>query len=222
MGWLNYGLAGLLLLGISVLELPALAQVQRNRAEDPSNTVTSQAFRGEEIALETTVTFEVQAKHVRELLKQRRFPQVEQIVDRAVKDRTLTRGGSFYGVVLLDYAFSEEFDPSLLAVLDDWVEQSSNRSLAHTARSSFYYHYAWKMRGDRFSSKTPEKAMRDYSRLLAASKADIETALELDPNNPLALFWMLRLGRNQSMPLEVFDEYFERVGQQVPFFLQAF
>lgn len=168
-----------------------------------------------------TVKYEAQANTIKELLRQNKFAQVEQILAEALAKRLLTRGGSLYAAAVLDRVFAE-LDPQLLIFLDRWVQQNPQSSLAYTARSYFYYFYAWSFRGNKYTNKTSERALQEYTRQLTLCAKDIQQALSINQKNPLALFSALRLGRNGGMPLEIFNQYFERLTAIVPFFNQAY
>ena len=177
------------------------------------------------IALEqrnfTKVPYGTQAKIIKELLQQNRFTQIEQILNDAIQSQLLTRGGSWYAAAVLDRAFTKP-DPQLLIALDSWVRQDPRSSLAYAARGYFYYHYAWSFRGNEYTNKTPKKALQKYWKQLTLCAEDIQQALSIDSENPLALLYVLRLGRNTKMSLETFNQYFAKATAMVPFFLQAY
>lgn len=169
--------------------------------------------------------FEDQAEILVNNLSQGRFSEIEQTLTEGIERSYSTRGGSHYSSAVLItsfYAYSSSLNPDWLNALNAWVNRYPNSSLAYTARSYFHYYYGWELRGGDYAFETPRQAMEEYREQISLSERDIRRALELDPNNPLALQHMLAIGRSTAMPRDTFEDYFQRAIAQVPFFLQAY
>lgn len=172
-----------------------------------------------------SIPFEAQAQNIAQLLQQKKFSEVERIMADHIERRTSTRGGSYYpDAVLLSlfYGGIIELDQQFLQTLNQWVEASPQSSLALIVRSQFYYAYAWKARGNRYVSKTPQEAQAEYGRRLSKSIQDLTKAEEFDPSNPLLLLSILELAKDISMDREVFEEYFTAATDEIPYVFQAY
>ncbi|MEM7590301.1 MAG: DUF4034 domain-containing protein [Cyanobacteria bacterium P01_A01_bin.83] len=167
------------------------------------------------------IPYEKQAKIIAKLLQENKFVRIEQIINDALQNKLLTRGGSLYGAAILDRLFKQA-NPDIIVFLNRWIEQRPNSSLAYTARSYFYYFYAWSFRGNKYINLTQENAIQKYLQQLDLSNKDIKQALRLDSENPLALLLLMRIGRNTQISEEIFNQYFEKVTAIVPFFFQAY
>ncbi|MBC6418421.1 MAG: DUF4034 domain-containing protein [Prochloron sp. SP5CPC1] len=188
----------------------------------PSSLVAKAQFQP---GVRGKVPFEEQSRILVENLSKGKFSEIEQTLIEGIENYYITRGGSYYSHAVLAYSFdtySDYLDDNWLNALNIWVQESPSSSLAYTARAYFHYFYGWKFRGERYTSKTPPEALEAYQNQISLSLRDTEKALELDPTNPLALQNMLTIGRNYSISRDVFEDYFQRVNEQVPFFLHAY
>lgn len=167
------------------------------------------------------IKYEEQAKIIVNLIQQGQFQQVEQILNDAIQNQTLTRGGFLYAGSILDNIFID-VQPNLLDYLNRWIEQYPDSSLAYTVRAYFYYNYAWSIRGGNYIQKTPEDKIRGYLEQLSLCADDINQALKLDPDNPLALLYVLRIGRNTNMSRAVFEQYMNKATSVVPYYIRAY
>ena len=169
----------------------------------------------------SSIIYEKQAKIIKQLLSQFSFQEVEDILEKSIKKQTRSRGGFLYVSSVLS-VLADQVDLSLLESLDSWIEQYPESSLAYTVRGYLYYQYAWNIRGKRYVDKTPQDQIREYRRILKLCAEDIAQAIELDSENPLALLYILRVGRNVGMPRDDFEYYFSEATSVVPQFIQAY
>lgn len=193
-----------------------LSQVNANNIDENTNIISIGAKSNV-----AKISFEEQAAIIKQLLKQNKFQKVEQILNHAIKEQTRSRGGFLYAGSVLSSLF-DKTDLSLLEPLNNWIEEYPESSLAYTVRGYFYYDYAWSIRGHRYIRKTAPEKVEEYSRLLALCANDIKQALDKNPENPLALLYVLRIGRNTNMSREVFEYYFSEANSIIPNFIRVY
>lgn len=73
-------------------------------------------------------------------------------------------------------------DPDLAPTLDAWVEQEPHKTIPRLARASYWTERAWRARGTRYASETQRSQFVAMAAHLARARADVDTALQLDPH----------------------------------------
>ncbi|MGL5079182.1 MAG: hypothetical protein ACRDBG_25560, partial [Waterburya sp.] len=116
----------------------------------------------------------------------------------------------------------KDFDPNWQTYLDLWIKKSPDSSVAYLVRSTFYFNYAWELRGNRFIERTPEEAKQKFIEKMVLSINDIKKSLSLDPENPLIIANILSIGNSYSMPKENFEAYFQKAINLIPYFPDAY
>ncbi|MGL5835592.1 MAG: hypothetical protein ACRC1Z_20530 [Waterburya sp.] len=160
-------------------------------------------------------------------LKQGNYQEIEQFFQTAVTEKTFTAAGGFYASTVLDQLFKDSdysmkaFEPNWQTYLDLWIKKSPDSSVAYLVRSTFYFNYAWELRGNRFIERTPEEAKQKFIEKMVLSVNDINKSLSLDPENPLIIANILSIGNSSSMPREDFEAYFQKAVNLVPYFPDA-
>lgn len=73
-------------------------------------------------------------------------------------------------------------DPALGPTLDAWVDQEPRKVIPRLARASYWTERAWRARGTRYANETPRSQFVTMAGYLARARADVDTALQLDPH----------------------------------------
>ena len=169
--------------------------------------------------------FEKQSRNIVEYLASGNHEEIENIITEAVNNNYVNRDGFHYATIVLEspfYEYVSYLDQGWLNSLNAWVNKSPDSSYAYTTRAIFYHEYGWKIRGYSFANKVPRDAMKEYKEYMQLSFQDLEKALELDPNNPIALKYMLNLSIDLSLSPEQFDRYFKKANQDFSYFIQTY
>lgn len=84
----------------------------------------------------------------------------------------------------LDRIYEQDFKNGSFAirpVLDAWKRQSPRSAFAYAASGLAYEEAAYKARGDKWNTETPESNFENMGRLATLADADLQQALKLDP-----------------------------------------
>ena len=71
--------------------------------------------------------------------------------------------------------------PEARDVLEAWKQQSPQSALAYAASGFTFVRSAWRVRGGKFASDTPQERFDGMSQLLARADGDLRRAVKLDP-----------------------------------------
>jgi len=82
-------------------------------------------------------------------------------------------------------------DTSLAPVLDVWVMERPGAATPRLARASYWTERAWRARGARWARDTPRAAFAAMQQALTRARADIDTALQVDPRALVAHLLLL-------------------------------
>ena len=100
-------------------------------------------------------------------------------------------------------------DPALEARLDTWVAQSNDDAISLLIRAQYYYQMGWLKRGSHFVQETPAASFASFESYMKKARADVDTAIRLNDDNPygryLKLLILRGFGMSQDMKA-VFDE----------------
>ncbi len=163
------------------------------------------------------VTFEKQSRVVIKHLYEGKYDEIENVLNEAIDNSYITRGGTYYAISVLRTGFNDYapyFDQNWINAFDSWIKQSPDSSLAYTTRAMFYYRYGWEIRGTNSANETPKNVMEKYHYYLSLSIEDTQKALQLDANNPILLSHILTVGASTGMPREQFEEYFRQANNE--------
>jgi hypothetical protein len=226
-----YGLLALLVL-LSAYLTSCSSDRLNNNAAALDRPGTQNVSQGSPIVLKRNTSIrgvELYQKtdEVRNWLKQGEYEKIEEFLQKAIADKIFTAGGGFYAEQVITRLFEDSqadkpFDPSWQVYLDRWIEKSPRSSTAYLLRSSFYYNYAWHLRGNRFIHKTPEDARKGFTEKLILSIQDIKQSLSLDSENPVTILRLLEIGNSAKLPKPEFEAFFQKAITLVPYFLEAY
>jgi tetratricopeptide (TPR) repeat protein len=82
-------------------------------------------------------------------------------------------------------------DSALLEHLNIWVEREPKSAVAHLIRARYYLQAGWAARGEGMSNLVPRRKMDEFVSDMALAKADIQTAVKLNPRNPWGYYELL-------------------------------
>lgn len=82
-------------------------------------------------------------------------------------------------------------DTSLAPVFDVWVIEQPGAAAPRLARATYWTEQAWRARGARWARDTPRPAFVTMGQALARARADVDTALQLDPRALVAYILLL-------------------------------
>lgn len=160
--------------------LQATSSISSARAESclaPATVqATSEAFGQRLVVTPDTIL------HIRQLLRQRRFSDLDArfaAYDRAwrldVRNDDAWQTAymeSFYRVV-----------PGFQALLSMWVAASPDSPHARIARAMQYQALGWRARGHEYLKNTSDSSRAQFRRWLERAQPDVEAAVRLDPSN---------------------------------------
>lgn len=89
-------------------------------------------------------------------------------------------------------------DPSLSAVLDEWVKNEPESYPAHLARAKYLLALGWQARGEANADKTSEQQFSEMKRFLIESVKDAVVAIKLNPKSSVAYAAIIDAGRGVS------------------------
>lgn len=170
-------------------------------------------------------TFEADGQQVRRWIEAGNFGAVEQLLNEAVGSDRRTRSGLDYADAVLVSAVSQNnvaFTAQVFERLNQWVAQSPNSSMAYSVRSYFTQAYLWEDMAIEVGNR-PKKCPpteQDLERL-GISARDVEAALQLDAQNPVALTSKLRLSKIGLLGEQAFEETFQALNAVSPGSFQA-
>lgn len=82
----------------------------------------------------------------------------------------------------------------------DWLKQAPDSAYANLARGAYFNGAAWKARGGKFSSETPQDNLRRMSELVEQAIPYFERAISLNPKLMPAYTGMIDMGMMDSRP----------------------
>ncbi len=83
------------------------------------------------------------------------------------------------------FSFADGGDLTLEPFLNQWVRESPSY-WAYLARAEYWAGVGWKKRGNKFSSETSEEQFEGLHEGLEKAVMDIDEAMKINPNNPMA------------------------------------
>jgi tetratricopeptide (TPR) repeat protein len=160
---------------------------------------------------------------VREMLVQKRFDEVDALLQGLLDAGVLTRNGFLYAGSLIQEACHHASErPALGASLDEWVATRPSSSMAYTFRGSFNYKYAWDARSGRRASEVQGDQWTLMRERAALMRRDLMKAAELDTRNPIPP-WLLVAGSRLTGDDQGFvEEWFQRAVELRPCFAQVY
>ena len=172
-----------------------------------------------------SVPFEQTAQEIADLIQQGEFSKVEDILNTHIEQKTSTRGGFYYPILVIDNAIDEilpSMDDKTLMDLGRWVQSSPESALPYVFRAKYFYEAAWRVRGEKYINETPEENRNGYRELMEYYLDDLNSAFELNPKSPIVLEELLDAGRDVGSPREEFDSLFDQLMEFDPYFAHAY
>lgn len=106
---------------------------------------------------------------------------------------------------------SDDYEPEhMLQVLDGWVAAYPQSHRARLVRGRFHTEYAWYHRGGGWGNTVSRKSAEGFHQYLAASRADLEAAHGMFPQDPNPLAAMITVAMAQGESRAVQYSYYER------------
>ena len=217
-------LTHMVLIGLIIISTEACSLHSASK-DSSSQTSLINSQRNQQQHNFAKVPFEQQAQQMIALIWDEKFPQVESLMAQLIDDQLSTRGGFYYPDAVLQTVFTTAPPATyrlLREKLNQWVARDPESVLALVVRSQFYRDRAWDARGEKLISKTPQPAREEYTRLIKLCLEDLEAAQNLNPDHPLLLLAILRVGSETGMSRQVFESYFDAITDQIPFLPQAY
>ncbi len=125
-----------------------------------------------------------------ELLRNREFAALDERLSRA--QAAFERRELSESAVNQAYFAFDNSDPGLEAPLEDWITERPDSPVAWIARSRYYFHRGWIVRGSDFYHETPGE--RVEAMVVAFQHADRSLAKALELNPKLAVAYDTRIG----------------------------
>lgn len=109
----------------------------------------------------------------------------------------------------LSAADQQQFDHNL-QVLDQWSAAYPDSHIPYLIRGQLLTTQAWEHRGESLASKVPPEAWMPFCELLQQAQVDLETAAELNPQDPNVWANLLVVARGLGLPESRWRDYYDR------------
>lgn len=123
-------------------------------------------------------------------------------------------GGSPFAVLIS--SLIPENDPAFLAALDSWISQHADQAMPFFLRASYELDHGWAVRGHGWGKNVPPDAMEQFVSLTGKAASDVDTALQLNPDNPFAHELKLRILHTSPERMKGFDAAFAEATRKWP------
>ena len=128
-------------------------------------------------------------------LRARRFADLDRLLGALARAAAEDPAGR---ELVADNAFAafNIADPSLEALLDEWLEKMPGAPTGLAARALYRNSRAWEARGGRWTRETPDAAFAEMARWLESAAADAQAAVDQRPE--LASAWRVLLNAHHG------------------------
>ncbi|MFQ4138133.1 DUF4034 domain-containing protein [Nodosilinea sp. PGN35] len=109
----------------------------------------------------------------------------------------------------LTAADQEQFDHSM-QVLDQWSTAYPSSHIPHLIRGQLLIHQAWEHRGESVASRVPPEAWAPFRELIQQAQVELETAAQLNPQDPNVWAALLLVARGLGQPESIWQDYYNR------------
>lgn len=133
---------------------------------------------------------------IRQLLRGGSYSTLDSLLDAYAR---LVAGDFRHEWDLLEaYEAVRLLDPSLESRLNEWIAQRSRSAPARLARAAYFMEYAWEARGSGWAKNTKTSQFEEMKRYVQRARADIDSALQLDPRSMIAYDLLMEQARTQG------------------------
>lgn len=212
--------SAVILLGLS-LEACGINLNARQEARTPAIVPAANANNEVAKLLTASIPFEQKAEQYARWMETGDYESLEKDLTTHIQAKPLTRGGYLYVLSSLRTAFSGPQNELYLATFERWIKAKPDSSLAYSLRGWYYGDAAIIARGTRYISRTPPEQLAKFQELIALSAEDTYLALELDNENPIALFRGMNIARLTGQSLDSFDRFYTQAIAVVPHMVEA-
>ena len=117
---------------------------------------------------------------LRKLFKQEKYFQTSKLLE----ELSLFKSNDLKKELTYIRAFDSFFDNSMdnKKLLDSWVVKMPKDAYAYLARASYFYHLAWKYRGNKYVQKTKKTQLNAMQKQFDNAMNDLNKALSIKPN----------------------------------------
>jgi len=120
----------------------------------------------------------VDSHKIRQLLNDKQFKELNELLASAQKD-CLRDFRKEYNIADAVKVFSRT--AGIEDLLNEWVKDYAQEWQPYIARAGFYFGLAWASRGEKWAKDTTDQRFKGMSDYLSKARADINSALKLDP-----------------------------------------
>lgn len=167
----------------------------------------------------STTSISENAQRVASCLSASDYTAAQHIFDDYLKHDTRTFSGE-YAIKWLYYLLS--FNVDLIDDLDAWCSSKNATHAAYLARGKWYMDEAWRVRGGGWGSSVKNESWPLFYQNLEKAESDLQTAYELNPNDPCAAKYMITVCMGKGSSFEEMEKWFIRAVQKHPDFLGAY
>ncbi|MEM0980741.1 MAG: hypothetical protein AAGH78_10760 [Cyanobacteria bacterium P01_H01_bin.58] len=107
-----------------------------------------------------------------------------------------------------------------LTVLDAWIQQFPDSHIPYLIRGTLLLNHGWQIRGESLAWRVPQEAWPQLYSFLEQSKADLDIAAGLNPQDPNVWSALLNISKGLSLPESVWQTYFEQGIAANPYHIQ--